>query len=65
MRARVGQRIDIDGVVRDMREREHKYGSLVTFHMRDYGPSWSEAKRSVKNSIKWSLIKKQWRELPH
>ena len=65
MRARIGQRIDIDGVVRDMREREQKYGSLVTFHMRDYGLSWAEAKRSVKNSIKWALIKKQWRELTH
>lgn len=65
MRARVGQRIDIDGVVQELRDRERKYGSLVTFHMRDHGLSWSQAKTSVKNSIKWSLIKKQWRELPH
>ena len=65
MRVRIGRRIDIDGVVRDMREREQKYGSLVTFHMRDYGLSWSQAKISVRNSIKWSLIKKQWRELSH
>jgi hypothetical protein len=65
MRARIGQRIDIDGVVRELREREHKYGSLVTFHMRDHNLSWREAKTSVKNSIKWALIKKEWRELPH
>ncbi len=65
MRARIGQRIDTESVVREIREREQKYGSLVTFHMRDHGLSWREAKTSVKNSIKWALIKKEWRELPH
>lgn len=65
MRARIGQRIDTEDVVREMRERERKYGSLVTFHMRDHSLSWAEAKRSVKNSIKWAIIKKQWRELQH
>ena len=65
MRARIGQRIDIDGVVQELREREQKYGSLVTFHMRDHGLSWAEAKTSVKNSIKWSLIKKEWTKYTH
>jgi hypothetical protein len=50
----------ITQTIRSIREREQKFGALVRFEIKD-NPSlnWYEAKQSVKNSIKFGLMRRE------
>lgn len=56
------QRITLVGkTIRSIREREQKFTALVKFECKENPQlKWHEAKQSVRNSIRFGLMKREW-----
>ena len=51
----------VDKTIRSIREREQKFTALVKFECKENPQlKWHEAKESVKRSIKFGLMKREW-----
>jgi len=50
----------IDKTIRSIREREQKFTALVKYECKDNPQlKWHEAKQSVKNSIRFGLMRRE------